>query len=318
MQKILITGGAGFIGSHLAQHHLEKGDAVFCIDNLTTGSESNFSEFKNSASFTFKTSDILTMSDLDQAVSWATRIYHLAAIVGVYRVLENPVDVLSVNVGACERVLQAASVLNKPPRIIIASSSEVYGLGAGALLSEKAKLIVEPDFNGRACYAMSKLANEAFSLAYNKKAHLPVTVVRLFNTIGERQSGRYGMVVPRFISQALKNEPLTIYGDGKQTRSFGNVKDVVMALDKLADNHDSVGEIINVGSDEEVSIHFLAELVIRLTKSQSKIEYIPYEKAYGIFFEDIKQRRPDLKKLRQYIDFQPSWTLEKTIKDLIQ
>lgn len=314
---VLVTGGAGFIGSNLIEYHLHKGDQVLGVDDLSTGSLNNIEMFQKNPQFRFEQADILTWNGLENAVAWADRIYHMAAVVGVYRVLEDPIKVLAINIAGCERLLRAVASSKWQPRVIIASSSEVYGPATLSPLKEDMILTIESGAKNRWNYAVSKLADEAFGLSYSRKLKLPITIIRLFNTIGPRQTGRYGMVVPRFVQQAVSGDPITVFGDGSQTRSFCDVRDTVVALDLLANNTDSIGEIVNVGNDHEVSIKTLAELVKHIAKSNSPIKFMSYQEAYGEDFEEIQRRRPDLSKLVRYTGFKHQWNLEHTITDLV-
>src|SRR3990167_8631118 len=314
--NILITGGYGFIGSHLAEYHLNRGDHAYIIDNLSTGSLDNISTFINHPLFHFEETNILTWPALNKTINWADRVYHLAAVVGVYRVLAEPIEVVATNIAGCERVLRAVAASQWQPRTIIASSSEVYGHSQQPRQNESDTLIMESSTNARWSYAISKLADEALGIAYQRKKNLPITLVRLFNTTGTRQTGRYGMVMPRFVKQAIKNDPITVYGDGKQTRCFCDVRDTVSILNLLADNPDSIGKIVNVGNDREISINELAHLIKERKKSQSEIHHIPYNIAYKEEFIDIQHRCPDLTLLHKLIKFKPAYTLEDTIDSL--
>lgn len=315
---VLVTGGAGFIGSHLVEYHLAKGDHVHAVDNLSTGTLENIAPFENNPFFRFENENILTWSHMEKAVTWADRVYHMAAVVGMYRVLAEPIEVLAINITGCERVLRAAAAGGWKPRIILASSSEVYGPDHPVPLKEDDALNFQSGAVSRWNYAISKITNESYGLSYARKLHIPVTLIRLFNTIGPRQTGRYGMVVPRFVSQAVKGEPIVIYGDGKQTRTFCDVRDMVVMLDEVANNTKSIGQIVNVGGEHETSILQLAETVKQCAKSASQIKNISYEEAYGEYFEEILRRKPDLTKLYQLIPYKPKWTLERTIMDLIE
>lgn len=314
---ILVTGGCGFIGSHIVEHHLAKGDQIQVVDDLSTGSLQNITAFQGNSAFQFDQADISTWSGLKESVEWADRIYHMAAVVGVYRVIAEPLNVLGTNIAGTERILNAVSASRHHPRLIIASTSSVYGHSEKPILSEKDALIVAAPDHPLRDYAISKIADEALARAYFKTQKLAVTLARLFNTIGPRQTGRYGMVVPRFVQQACRNEPITIYGDGTQTRSFCDVRDVVDALDRLGGKAESHGEIVNVGRDSEISINELAEFIRKRVNSHSEIRHIPFQEAYGEEFADIKRRRPDLTKLYQLTGFKHKWTLEKTVDNLI-
>lgn len=316
--RILVTGGCGFIGSHLADFYLRQGDEVRVVDDLSTGSLQNISSFCDNAKFQFNKSNILTWNDLKQSVAWADRIYHMAAVVGVYRVLNEPINVFTVNINGCEKLFEAISASGSKARVIIASSSSVYGHSTKILLSEDNDLLLKSDKNPLRNYALSKIVNEELAIAYYHSEKIPTTIVRLFNTIGPRQTGSYGMVVPRFIQQACQGRPITIYGDGTQTRSFCDVRDVITAFNLLANQPDSIGQVVNVGHDEEITINDLAKLIKQQANSASEIQYIPFIEAYGQAFSDIKQRRPDLTKLYQLTNFKYQWTLEKTIRGSVE
>lgn len=315
---VFITGGAGFIGSHLAEYHLARGDQVHVVDDLTTGSPSNLAAFENQPQFRFTEADILTWTDLERTVGWADRVYHMAAVVGMFRVLEDPVRVLAINISGTERVMRACQVSRWRPRLLIASTSEVYGHGYGSNLEEDSPLLVRVNSAPRWNYAISKLASETFGLSYARRAGgVPVTIVRLFNTIGTRQTGRYGMVVPRFIEQALMGGPVRVFGDGSQTRSFCDVRDTVAAIDALATSPDAAGQVVNVGHDQETSILGLAKLICKLVGVETDIEFVPYRHAYGQDFEDIMRRRASFERMRSLTGFEYRWSLETTLFDLI-
>ncbi|MGF2736281.1 NAD-dependent epimerase/dehydratase family protein [Marinobacter sp. DUT-1] len=315
---ILVTGGAGFIGSNIAEYHLKRGDKVHVVDNLSTGSEANVAAFIGNPNFRFDQADIVTWDGLDTAVAWADRIYHMAAVVGVYRVLSEPVGTMATNIAGTERLLRSVNRDSWAPQVILASSSEVYGPHTEPRLTEDDSLIIQSGAPLRWNYAISKLADEGFGLAYAREHDIPVIIARFFNTVGPRQTGRYGMVVPRFVQKAVANEPITVFGDGEQSRSFCDVRDTVVALDRLASMPDLPnGEIVNVGSDREININELARLVIECAGSRSTIKHIPYREAYGAEFEDIRHRRPSLEKLRRLTGFEHAWTLEETLRDLI-
>lgn len=316
---VLITGGAGFIGSSLAAYHLEKGDKVHVVDNLSTGRIENIALFMKNSHFIFSEADLLEWDELDKAVSWADRIYHMAAVVGVFRVLKEPIATLATNIAGCERLLRALHKSAWDTKLIIASTSEVYGCRPDDQpLHEEMELLVSPGHNTRWNYAVSKIADEAFALSYAREYNMDITVVRFFNVIGPNQTGKYGMVVPRFIKQALNNEPITVYGDGTQVRAFMDIRDCVNILQKLADNENSKGEIVNVGAPHEITINSLAEMIKKLTKSFSEITHISYDDAYGADFDEIYHRKPELSKLHKLTNYTPKWSLKETITFLIQ
>lgn len=314
---VLITGGAGFIGSHLAERHLAKGDQVHVVDDLSTGTLDNLRPFLDQPNFRFDEADVLTWSALERAAGWADRIYHLAAVVGVYRVLAEPTKVLAVNIAACERLLRAVKDSGWAPQVVLASSSEVYGHCEQSLLHEEMDLTVSTRAGTRWNYSVSKIADEALGLSYARRFRIPVVVTRFFNTVGPRQRGRYGMVVPRFIEQALAGGPITVFGDGEQTRSFCDVRDTVVALDAVAAHASRDGLVVNVGNDREISMNALARLVDERAGGRSPIMHQAYREAYGEDFEDIRRRRPDLTRLRRLTGFAHRYTLEQTIDDLL-
>ena len=315
--NILITGGAGFIGSHLVAYHLAKGDTVHVVDDLSTGQVSNISAHFQDPHFQFDEANILTWDGLKEAARWSNRIYHMAAIVGVKKVLEDPRAVMATNMAGTERVFRAAAEVNPMTQIIVASSSEVYGFNTKPAFVETDDIVLRSAGRLRWCYAVTKLADEFLAYSFLKKSHIKVVIVRLFNTVGPHQTGKYGMVFPNFIRQAVHGEKVTVYGDGSQTRSFCNVDDTVRALDMLASTPAANGEIVNVGNDDEISIGDLAKLIIERSGSTSGIEYIGYEAAYGLEFEDITHRRPVIQKLQGLTGFKPRWSLYDTIDQLI-
>lgn len=314
---VLITGGAGFIGSHLAEHHLANGDQVYVVDNLSTGSLANLDPFRGNPAFRFAEADILDWSGLDQAVAWADRIYHMAAVVGVKKVLEDPVAVMATNMSGTERLLRAVHEGGWNPQVIIASTSEVYGFNAKPSFAETDQVVLPSAGRLRWAYAVTKLADEFLAFSYARKYGLNIVIVRLFNTIGPNQVGHYGMVVPSFVRQAVRNLPLTVYGEGTQTRSFCDVRDTVVALDLLAGCPEAWGEVVNVGNDQEISIRGLAELIVQRARSTSPLHFLSYKDAYGEEFEDVSHRRPELNKLRALTGFVPQWDLGSTLDDLI-
>lgn len=315
--RILVTGGAGFIGSHISEYHLNKNDQVKVVDDLSTGSLKNIATFAKNPNFEFVKSNLLTWPDLSDALKWADRIYHMGAVLGVYRVIAEPTNVLSVNITGTEHLLKSYVASQAKGRLIIASSSSVYCHSSKPLLSEKDDLAINSYTQPLWLYALSKIADEGLASAYFQSYKIPVTSIRLFNTIGPRQTGLYGMVVPRFVQQACDGEALTVYGDGSQTRSFCDVRDSVVALDIIAEKNLCIHEPINVGNDVEITINDLAKKVCQRTNSSSAIKHIPYEDAYGKAFIDVQRRRPDLSKLRELTGYQHKYTLDQTIDDLI-
>jgi UDP-glucose 4-epimerase len=315
MTHALITGGAGFIGSHLAEHLLAKGYEVTIIDNLSTGRFENIAHLTSDPSFHYAIEDIRHAPVLDRLISMCDVVYHLAAAVGVFAIVHSPIDTLEINVGGTEVVLKTARRYRK--KVLIASTSEVYGKGVKVPFSEDDDRILGPTTKSRWSYAASKELDEFLGLAYHKAVGLPVTIFRLFNTVGPRQVGNYGMVVPRFVRWAMAGEPIQIYGDGKQTRCFANVHDVVDAITRLGESNEVAGEVFNIGSAEEVTIEELAQHVLARTGSSSPIEYIPYEQAYEAGFEDMRRRVPDTRKIREAVGWQATTTLDETIDQII-
>ncbi|KGI79082.1 NAD-dependent epimerase/dehydratase family protein [Oleiagrimonas soli] len=315
---VLITGGAGFIGSHVAQLHLARGDKVHVVDDLSTGNRANIHLLEGFPNFRFDHADMLVWDGLERAAAWADRIYHLAAVVGVYRVIAEPTRVLATNIAACERLLRAVTASGWKPHVVIASSSEVYGHRLESELHEQMDLSVSTRAGTRWNYSVSKIADEALGLSYAQKFDIPTVIARLFNTTGPRQTGRYGMVVPRFVEQAVKGEEITVYGDGVQTRSFCDVRDTARALDMLAAKATAEGLVVNVGNDREISVNDLAEMVRARAHSTSPIKHVPYVTAYGEDFEDIRRRRPVLDRLRALTGFKHEHTLEDTLDELIR
>ncbi|HZP11467.1 MAG TPA: NAD-dependent epimerase/dehydratase family protein [Nevskiaceae bacterium] len=315
--RVLVTGGAGFIGSHIVEHHLSRGDQVLALDNLSTGSEANIAPFLRDDNFRFQRGDLLSWTDLRSAVAWSERIYHMAAVVGMFHVLERPAETLRTNIDGCERVLYEARRTGGTAELVVASSSSVYGKQSTDRMREECDITISPG-EALANYALSKLTNELQSAAYAQKNGIKVVCVRLFNTIGPRQSGMYGFVVPRFVQQALAHEPITVFGDGTQTRSFCDVRDIVAMLDQLACTPAAYGKVVNVGQSREVTIQALAELVRSRCNSRSELKYIPYAQAYNKDFAQIPQRRPVLDRLHGLIHFRHAWSLERTIDDLVE
>lgn len=324
--RILITGGAGFIGSHLAEALLERGHEVTVIDNLSTGRFENVQHLVNKhsvndrSSFRFAIDSITNEAVLDRLASECDVIFHLAAAVGVKLILESPVHTIETNVMGTEAVLKAA--LRYRAKVIIASTSEVYGKGNSVPFREDDDVVLGPTSRSRWAYASSKMVDEFLALAYHREKGLPVVVVRLFNTVGPRQTGRYGMVVPRFVSQALRNEPITVYGDGTQSRCFCDVSDVVLALVGLAQHPEALGKVYNIGSSEEVCIRDLAAQAKQVTGgSTSDIALIPYNEAYALNFEDMQRRVPDTSRINALLGWRPRFLLKQIlvrVRDSIQ
>lgn len=315
MNKILVTGGAGFIGSHLTEKLLQKGEEVFVIDNLSTGSLKNLEHLEGNPLFHFIKGSVLDRDLIAQTVAKVDMVYHLGAAVGVKTIIEKPLESFLVNIDGTKNILEAADIRKIP--VLIASSSEVYGKNSRLPFKEEDDRVYGSAYHDRWGYGLSKGSDEFLGLAFFREKGLPAVIARLFNVIGPRQSGSYGMVVPRFIKQALNNESIEVHGDGGQTRCFGYVGSVVNALIELMRNKEkSYGQIFNVGSDEKISIKALAEKIIELTKSRSEIKFIPYAQVYGENFEDMRDRQPDLSRIKEAINYQPialTESLQKTI-----
>jgi UDP-glucose 4-epimerase len=308
----LITGAAGFIGSHLSDAVLARGDVVLGIDNLTTGRIENVQHILDDPRFHLARADVTDKHVMDRLASESSIIVHLAAAVGVELVVERPAYTIETNVLGTEAVLRSA--LRYGSRVLVASTSEVYGKGTRIPFSEDDDILLGPTSKSRWGYAASKMVDEFLALGYARESGLQVTPFRLFNTIGPRQSGRYGMVVPRFVSQAMRNEPITIYGDGTQRRCFCDVDDVVRAIIGLALHDGASGQIFNIGSQEEVSIRELAQRAVQVTASASEVIFIPYSDAYPIGFEDMHRRVPDTTRIRTLLDWAPAFSLDQTLE----
>ena len=309
--RFLITGGAGFIGSHLAERLLDRGDHVVLLDNLSTGSVENIRHFKSSERLQYHLDNIENRQLLAELVDDADVVVHLAAAVGVKLIVESPVKTIETNVNGTQMILEAAC--KKKKLVLTASTSEVYGKNTNVPFHEDADLVLGPTTKGRWSYAASKALDEFLALSYWKEKKLPVIVVRLFNTVGPRQTGRYGMVLPNFVKSALDNSAIQIYGSGKQSRCFCDVRDTVEGLIRLMDTDRSVGEVINVGNTEEITIEALAQRVKERTASSSTIEYIPYDRAYEPGFEDMMRRVPSVEKLQALTGFRPLTPLNEII-----
>jgi UDP-glucose 4-epimerase len=313
--KVLITGGAGFIGSHLAEEHLKRGDDVYIIDDLSTGSMENIEHIKDLPSFHYYLDSVTNQHLIAELVDLCDVIYHLAAAVGVKLIVESPVRTIETNIRGTEIVLHHAA--KKRKRVLITSTSEVYGKRDRVPFREDDDLVMGPTNKGRWSYACSKAIDEFLAVAYWKEKKVPTVIARLFNTVGPRQTGRYGMVIPNFVKQALSGEDITVYGDGAQSRCFTHVSDVASALIKLIEHPQAVGEVYNIGSDSEVTILELAERVRSLAGSDSRITFLPYDEAYEEGFEDMLRRVPDISKLRQLIGYQPSFSLDEILESVI-
>ena len=307
-QTYLVTGGAGFIGSHLCELLLSKGHRVMALDNLSTGLMTNIVHLQANPLFEFCRDDVMSEVVLDRLASQSDIIIHLAASVGVERIISSPVETIHNNVAGTEAVLQAA--LRYGCRVLIASTSEVYGKGARIPFSEDDDVLLGPSCRNRWSYAASKMVDEFLALAYCHEYDLPAIVVRFFNTVGPRQSGQYGMVVPRFVRQAVKGEPISVYGDGTQQRCFCDVSDVIRAVEALSVHPDAPNRVFNIGGQEEVSIAALAERVKTVTNSDSIIQYIPYDQAYAPGFEDMARRVPDTTRIEEIIGWKPTLSLQ--------
>jgi UDP-glucose 4-epimerase len=311
----LITGGAGFIGSHLSDAYLKRGDEVYVIDDLSTGSIENIQHLKTDPRFHYTIDTVHNLPVVAELVDQCDVIFHLAAAVGVKLIVESPVRTIETNVRGTEVVLSLAN--KKKKKVLVASTSEVYGLSEQVPFREDGNLVMGATTKGRWSYACSKAIDEFLALAYWREKKLPTIVVRLFNTVGPRQTGQYGMVIPTFVKQALAGRPITVYGDGKQTRCFGYVGDIVGALVKLMDNPAAVGQVFNIGSSEEVTILELAARIKELTSSSSEIAFVPYDEAYEEGFEDMPRRVPDISKVGALIGFRPEMNLEGILQSVI-
>lgn len=314
-RKHLITGGAGFIGSHLSEYLLAQDEEVFIIDDLSTGAIENIDHLKKHSNFHYVINSIANESILAELVDRCDIIYHMAAAVGVKLIVEEPVSTIETNIYGTEAVIRHAA--KKKKRMILASTSEVYGKNTKLPFSEDDLMVFGPSTRNRWAYACSKAIDEFLALAYFEEYNLPVSILRFFNTVGPRQVGTYGMVVPRFVRAALCNQPLKVHDDGQQTRCFSYVGDIVKTVAKIALTPHTVGEVFNVGSDEEITIADLAERVVALTGSESPIVYVPYEEAYGKNFEDMRRRVPDLSKIREAIGYEPTHNLNMILRKII-
>ena len=313
--RVLITGGSGFIGSHLADAYLKRNDEVFVIDDLSTGSFENIQHLKSNPRFHYKIDTVHNQPVVAEVADQCDVIFHLAAAVGVKLIVESPVRTIETNVRGTEVVLNIAN--KKKKKVLVASTSEVYGLSTEVPFREDGNLVMGATTKGRWSYACSKAIDEFLALAYWREKKLPTVIVRLFNTVGPRQTGRYGMVVPTFVRQALEGRPLTVYGDGSQTRCFAHVYDTVRGILALIDTPDSIGSVFNIGASTEIPIVELARRVIDHTESDSEIRFVPYDEAYDAGFEELGRRKPDTAAIRELTGWQAELTVDDAIRDVI-
>jgi len=319
-KRYLITGGAGFIGSHLADHLLAQGHEVHIVDNLSTGRLENIEHLMENERFSYTIGNILDYHTLEGAIEGCDRIFHLAAAVGVKLIMDRPVETIVTNVQGTENVLKLANYHRK--KVLVASTSEVYGKsmdGNGTIthLAEDDDWTLGPTTKRRWAYACSKAIDEFLALAYYEEKRLPVVVARFFNTVGPRQTGRYGMVIPSFVQRAIMNEPIHVYGDGKQSRCFTYVGDAVRAITALIETPEAEGQVFNVGSNEEITINDLAERIRTLAKSTSEIVHLPYDQVFGPGFEDMRRRTPNIGKLQRVIGYRPTYTTDDILREVI-
>jgi len=316
--KVLVTGGAGFIGSYLSEELLKKGHRVHVVDNLSTGSVKNIKELMRNKRFRFTVGSILNRPLMAKSIKNADIVFHLAAAVGVKYIIDNPLESLRTNIEGTDIVLDCANRYGKK-KVVIASTSEIYGknMDSKASFSETDDRLLGPTTITRWSYSCAKALDEFMSLAYSREKKLPVVIIRFFNICGPRQTGRYGMVIPRFVQQALLGHDITIYGDGKQTRSFTHVKDAVKAIVKLSESKKAEGDVFNLGNPQGITIKALALKIKKMLGSDSGVVYIPYEKAYEKGFEDMRHRRPSINKLVRTINFRPQHSIEDILADVI-
>jgi UDP-glucose 4-epimerase len=315
MPTNLVTGGAGFIGSHLAEHLVDRGEPVVVLDDLSTGNMANLAGIRHSPLFEFVEGSIVDKQLVLQLLDRVDRVYHLAAAVGVDLIVKEPAKVIETNVLGTDHILSGCAHRRVP--VLLASTSEVYGKSADLPFTEESDLVLGPTSKSRWSYACSKAIDEFLALAYNATHDLPVVVARFFNTTGPRQTGRYGMVVPRFVEQALRGDPITVYGDGTQDRCFSHVADIVPAIIALLDEPQAFGQVVNLGSEERVTIAELAQRIKAMTGSDSAITQVAFEDAYRAGFDDILSRQPDITKARRLIGFEPSRTLDDILRSVI-
>ena len=312
--KYLVTGGAGFIGSHVTDALIKRGDSVVVLDNLSTGNRKNIDHLVSNSSFKFVEGSILDLTVVDECVQSVDQVLHFAAAVGVFTIVDKPLESLMTNLKGTENILEAAHKHHK--EVLIASSSEIYGKNASGALHEESDRIIGSPLKSRWSYSEAKAIDESMAYFYYQEKKLAVRLVRFFNTVGPRQVGHYGMVVPRFVSAALKNEPLTVYGTGSQSRCFCHVYDAVAGVLAVIGTDVTLGEVFNIGNDEEITIENLAHEVIELTGSSSKIEKVLYEKAYNPGFEDMQRRVPDISKIKRIVGWSPKLSLDAIISDI--
>jgi UDP-glucose 4-epimerase len=317
MKRVFITGGAGFIGSHLSEYLLSLGYEVTIVDDLSTGSLSNIEHIQDNPKFHYVIDSIFNDALMKKLIEENDLIFHLAAAVGVKVIMENPIEAMEINAMGTKNILKQVSCFDGK-KVIVASTSEVYGKGVTVPFSEGDDLLMGPTSKGRWSYACAKMMDEFLTLAYCKEYGMEAIVVRFFNTVGPRQSSHYGMVLPRFVKQALNNEDVTVYSDGTQTRCFTHVMDVVWALEKLVNSDKAVGEVVNIGNPEEISIINLAKKIIKVTNSKSDIFHIPYDQVYNQDFEDMKRRIPNIAKINGLIGYKPQYNLVDIINQIIQ
>jgi len=313
-KRALVTGGAGFIGSHLCEYLLKKDYHVVAIDNLLTGSIANLKTCQKHVHFQFVRASITDTPVLDRFISESDIVFHLAAVVGVQLIVDKTVLTIETNIMGTESVLRSA--LRYGRKVLVASTSEVYGKGNKIPFAEDDDVLLGATLKSRWSYAASKMVDEFLALAYHHEYQLPVVPFRLFNTVGPRQSGQYGMVIPRFVSQALQHKPVLVHGDGTQSRCFCHVSDVVQAIYLLSEQQSAIGRVFNIGGTEEISIFKLAETIIKQTNSKSKIEYVPYDQVYGKGFEDMQRRVPDIQRIQNLTKWTPQLSLQDIIQDV--
>ena len=317
--KVLVTGAAGFIGSHLVDYHVKKGDEVWALDSLATSSRKNIDWIKNRKDLRFTQANLIDWQDLDKALLWADRVYHMAALLGQKYVFTHAFAVISENIKSCERLISLIKEKKEPIELLIASSSCVYGTESHIIDQDETTPMQVSSFKFfQETYPASKIVNEVMAQSLSNFKNIHCVTARFFNIIGPHQNGRYGMVVPTFIKQALAHEPITVYGDGQQTRSFCSVHDAILATEHLFSSDQSKHQVYNIGNPSEIKIIDLAHLIKKMTNSSSQIIFVPYKEAYGIDYEEIQRRCPNIEKLKKDTSFSPSITLEDALQDIIE